>query len=159
MEKKLQEFLDKAFAPYGEFPARDDVIQELLANLQEKFRDLKAQGKSDDEAYQATVDSFGDVAEIMEQVSHEEPKHGHEEKADPRLYQTIIEGIKEVTGSKSAAKASVLKQADLTDTDLAGTDFSMSELTGASFDRSNLARATFKATALRGASFAGANLS
>src|SRR5580692_2508756 len=64
MEDKLQKFLDKAFAPYGEFPARADVTRELLSNLQEKFSDLKKQGKSDEEAYQATIDSFGDIAEI-----------------------------------------------------------------------------------------------
>ena len=37
MEKKFQAFLDNAFAPYGNFPARADVTQELLANLQEKY--------------------------------------------------------------------------------------------------------------------------
>ena len=41
MEKKFQEFLDKAFAPYGDFPARADITQELCANLQEKYADLK----------------------------------------------------------------------------------------------------------------------
>ena len=53
MEKQLQQHLNEAFAPYGDFPARADVMQELLANLEEKYRDLKARSKSDDEAYQA----------------------------------------------------------------------------------------------------------
>ena len=52
MEKKLQQFLDNAFAPYGDFPSKNDVTKELLANLQEKYSDLKKQGKNDDEAYQ-----------------------------------------------------------------------------------------------------------
>ena len=34
MEKKLETFLDEAFKPYGDFPARADVVQELLTNLQ-----------------------------------------------------------------------------------------------------------------------------
>jgi len=41
MENKLQEFLDEAFKPYGNFPSRKDVEQELLANLTEKYQDLK----------------------------------------------------------------------------------------------------------------------
>jgi hypothetical protein len=35
MEQKLKKYLDQAFAPYGEFPARADVTGELLANLME----------------------------------------------------------------------------------------------------------------------------
>jgi len=99
MEDKLQQFLDQAFAPYGKFPARADVTRELLGNLQEKFADLKKEGKSDDEAYQATIDSFGDIAEIMEQVPHQESREagaaGQAKARNARL------------------KASSLKQADL----------------------------------------------
>ena len=58
MEDKLQTFLDGAFAPYGNFPARDEVMTELHANLMEKLHDLKDQGKTDDEAYKAIVESF-----------------------------------------------------------------------------------------------------
>ena len=36
MEKKLSNFLDEAFAPYGDFPSRAEVTKELLINLQEK---------------------------------------------------------------------------------------------------------------------------
>jgi BTB/POZ domain-containing protein KCTD9 len=158
MEKKLQKFLDEAFTPYGDFPARADVTQELLANLLEKFNDLKKQGKSDGAAYQMTVDSFGDVSEIMEQVPHDAAKSAYDDKGESSLYKTIVEGIKEAAGSKPTPKASVLTQADLTDTDLAGKDFSMSALVEASFDRADLRGAKFKAAALSAASFVEANL-
>src|SRR6185369_14559807 len=71
MDKKLEKYLDEAFKPYGDFPAKSDVKAELLGNLEEKYDDLKAGGKSDDEAYQATIDSVGDIAEIMEHVPHD----------------------------------------------------------------------------------------
>lgn len=51
MNDELKQFLSDAFEPYGDFPARKDVEQELLANLTEKFNDLKADGKTDEEAY------------------------------------------------------------------------------------------------------------
>src|SRR5438046_1114949 len=57
MEKKLQDFLDTAFAPYGDFPARDDIKRELLSNLTEKYQDQLGEGKSEAEAYDATVES------------------------------------------------------------------------------------------------------
>ncbi len=157
MEKKLQNFLDEVFAPYGDFPARADVTQELLANLLEKYNDLKQQGKADDEAYQQTIDSFGDVSEIMEHVPHTEAGTMRGIVSDIR--KTVTEGVGAATSNNSqTARASALMQADLTDTDLAGKDFSMSALMDASFDRSDLHGAVFKATALRSASFVGANL-
>ena len=54
----------------SKLPARADVSQELLGNLLEKYADLKHQGKTDEEAYQAAVASFGDLSEIMEHVPH-----------------------------------------------------------------------------------------
>jgi len=30
---------------YGDFPAREDVFRELLANMEEKYDDLKLQGQ------------------------------------------------------------------------------------------------------------------
>lgn len=82
MDQKLQSFLDAAFAPYGNFPSRSEVTKELLINLQDKYADLKRQGLTDDDAYQATVESFGDVTEIMEQVPHAptpQPSLSHQE--------------------------------------------------------------------------------
>lgn len=70
MDTKLKQFLDNAFAPYGDFPARQDVTQELLTNLIERYNDLKAAGKSDSEAFRLTTESLGDIAEIMEHVPH-----------------------------------------------------------------------------------------
>lgn len=160
MDKKLTQFLHDAFVPYGDFPARADVTQELEANLLEKFNDLKTQGKSDDEAYQMTVDSFGDVSEIMEQVPHHDhaTKHAHHHGDDTKLHKTILHGVREAAGNKPTAQASNLAQADLTDTDLSGKDFSMSALMDVKFDRSDLHDAKFKAAALSGASFVETNL-
>ena len=52
MNDKLKKFLDDAFKPYGNFPSRKDVEQELLVNLTEKYDDLKSEGKTDEEAYE-----------------------------------------------------------------------------------------------------------
>lgn len=158
MDNKLKQFLDDAFKPYGNFPARKDVQQELLANLTEKYNDLKAEGHTDNEAYQMTVDSFGDVSEIMEHIAHDQPQQ--QEKRG--LKHTLITAIKHpINGDPDTSKfrATALEDVDLADTDLRGADFSMSALMKSKFDGANLQDAKFKATALKGASFAGADLS
>lgn len=159
MEQKLQKFLDTAFAPYGDFPARKDVQQELLVNLQDKVNDLRAEGKNDDEAYKIATESFGDVAEIMEEVPHTEAKAS--EKPQQSTARTIFETVKEtLTGnSTSRVKAVDLQEADLADVNLAGSDFSMSALMNVSFNGSDLTGSVFKSAAVSGASFVGANLS
>ncbi len=158
MENKLKNFLNDVFEPYGNFPARKDVEQELLANLTEKYRDLKSQGKSDDEAYQLTVDSFGDVSEIMEHVNHDPQPHNEEEKQN--LRQTIVDTFKGLVNpiSDSRFVATSLMDVDLTDTKLSGSDFSMSAIMDSRFDNAELRDTKFKATALKGASFEGADL-
>lgn len=160
MEKKLQQFLDKAFAPYGSFPGRKDVTQELLVNLLEKFNDLKAQGKTDDEAYQETVDSFGDVTEIMEQVPHAEAKNNEKPKPAPSindLMRDMKDRIK-FTNSGSKFMHIQLVKADLSETNLSGENFAASDLKEASFKGSTLVGAKFIGVALKGADFTGADL-
>lgn len=161
MEEKLRQFLDKAFAPYGDFPARADVTKELLANLLEKYQDLKQQGMSDEEAYQTTIDSFGDAAEIMEQLPHAETKQTAIPESESSLRQTLKKTFRQAKAMMGLSRfgAVVLKQADLSDSNLAGENFSYSALTETVFDRSDLSKATFSAAALKSASFAGANVS
>jgi uncharacterized protein YjbI with pentapeptide repeats len=157
MEEKLRQFLDKAFAPYGNFPSRADVSKELLANLFEKYQDLKEEGKSDEEAYQITIDSFGNVEEIMEELPHGEKKL----EASQSLRQTLKKTLRQAKSSMGFSKfgATVLKQADLSDSNLAAEDFSYSALIEIIFDRSDLTETTFRASALKGASFIGSNIS
>jgi len=156
MEKKLKTFLDDAFKPYGNFPSRDDVEQELLANLTDKYQDLKAQGKSDEEAYQATVDSFGDVAEFMGDAQAAAP---YEDDTDGNSVGKILRGqFKLAKKSKSRFSWSELRESDLSDTNLAGEDFSTSSIEKSNFDRANLAGATFRGSSLNKSTFNGANL-
>ena len=153
MEKKLKQFLDDAFAPYRDFPSRGDVTKELLANLQERYEDLKKQGKSDDEAYRTTVDSLGDVSEIMEQLPHKDCKP----KEKSSLGKTLKEAFKSV-GSCSKFSHTVLKGSDLTDINLHESFFNCSEVRESCFDRSDLTDSVFRGTDLKNTSFVKANL-
>jgi uncharacterized protein YjbI with pentapeptide repeats len=171
MNNKLHAFLDTQFAPYGDFPSRTDVMQELLANLEEKFDDLTSQGKSDDEAYQLVVDSFGDVKELMGDVPSKRdnadalpiPAPSAEHSSQSGLWSRMKQWVR---GNHTASNlppaknlmSSTMQGADLAGIDLSGADFSTSALAGTRYDRSNLRQAKFKATALLGSSFVKADL-
>lgn len=154
MNDKLSQFLDEAFKPYGDFPARNDIKQELLANLAEKFNDLKTEGKSDEEAYNLTVESFGDVSEIMENIEHDA-----DDKAKRQFGETLVEDSKNIfkTGDNRFI-ASDLHDSDLAGTSLVSGNFSMSDLHGTNFDEVDAHDARFKAADLHSASFVGAKL-
>jgi uncharacterized protein YjbI with pentapeptide repeats len=166
MEKKLKDFLDEAFEPYGDFPARTEVINELLTHLTDKYNDLKAQGKSDDEAYQMTIGTFGDVKEIMENVPgapvHDAPQAeaAEPEKDSMDLRKTLKQALKQAKASMGMSRfgAVSMPQSDLTDSQLADENFSYSALAGTKFDRSNLGGATFAASDLRDTSYVDADL-
>src|SRR5581483_6701494 len=130
MEDRLQQFLDGVFAPYGDFPAKADVTKELLANLQERYRDYKTQGKSDQEAYQATIDSFGDVGEIMDHVPHKQPDElaSEESRKEPSVHKLVKEAVRTARSSRSKFSYTNLTQTDLADSDLRDADFSCSAL-------------------------------
>jgi len=153
MEKKLQQFLLDAFAPYGDFPSKSDVIKELLANLLEKYRDLKKQGKGDDEAYQSIINSFGDVSEIMEQLPHRSRKL----KERMNLGKVLKETFK-AKGDSSKFSQTALKGSDLADVDLHESCFDGSDMREISFDRSDLTNSVFRGSDLRHTSFVKANL-
>jgi BTB/POZ domain-containing protein KCTD9 len=160
MENKLKQFLDNAFEPYGNFPSRTDVIKELITNLTEKYQDLKQQGYSDEEAYQATINSFGNVEEIMEQLPHSPKVAAPKQENNSGLFTTLKAALKQAKASMGMSKFAAidLKQADLSDSNLAEGNFSYSSLLETKFNRSIVTDAMFMAAALKGSSFENSNL-
>ena len=109
MENKLKNYLEEAFKPYGDFPAHDDVVEELHANLVEKYNDNVAEGMNEHQAYRSTIESLGDVAEIMEQVT-------------PDKNEKIAKGEPLVKKATSLLRSMYFKEADLSDSSLIGAD-------------------------------------
>ena len=146
MDKKLHNFLNDAFKPYGNEAGVKEIKQELHANLSEKYADLKAGGMSDDDAYKATIDSLGDVSEIMEHM--------------PRKDATTVK--KEFKPNLSAAAlrnadlaGTSLRDLDIKGSDLRGSDFSKADLTGTSFIGCDLTNVKFDGANLHGAELKG----
>ena len=58
---KLNDYVDGVFAPYEGAKSISDLKADLLADLHERFRELKAEGKDDAAAFELTIDSIGDI--------------------------------------------------------------------------------------------------
>ncbi len=65
MNEKLRAQLDRLFADAPPTRRAAELKEELLANLTEKYNDLVAQGRSEDEAMRIVIDGIGDVDELI----------------------------------------------------------------------------------------------
>jgi len=70
MSDRLDEYVDGVFAPYEGAKSINDLKADLLADLHERYRELKAEGKGDAEAFELTIDSIGDIEETVQEVSN-----------------------------------------------------------------------------------------
>jgi BTB/POZ domain-containing protein KCTD9 len=138
MNEKLSRYLDGLFAPYEDSHAVKDLKEELLHNLEEKYRDLKNQGHDDETAYRMTIGSIGDFSEIMESISAKTKE----------LFQLVRMNL----------SASDLRNADLAGVAIHDGKFDASDMRGTDFSGSDLTNSSFKHSALNGVRFDGANL-
>ncbi|WP_271808794.1 permease prefix domain 1-containing protein [Clostridium beijerinckii] len=69
MSEKLRKHLDYIFTPYNDLMAVKEIKEELFIDLQEKLNDLKNNGYDEDEAYNKTIESIGEVSEIVESIT------------------------------------------------------------------------------------------
>lgn len=65
MNERLRNKVDELFVNAPRTRRANDLKEELLANLTDKYNDLIASGKSEDEAYNIVVDGIGDVDELL----------------------------------------------------------------------------------------------
>ena len=61
MDEKINQYLDGVFAPYEGGKSVAELKADLLSDLQERFRELKAEGRDDETAFAMTIDSIGDI--------------------------------------------------------------------------------------------------
>jgi len=156
MNEKLSAYLDAAFARYKKQGNIVEIKEEILANLQDKYAALKEQGKSDEEAYQETIDSLGDIDEfIAEQGKAEAKSSGLNHMIFKKMVNADLSGFQLQDGS---FRYSAMRGIDFRNSDLTGSIFSTVDLRHAKFDGANLSRVEIKKAALNGASFEGGTL-
>src|SRR5215472_14128852 len=70
LSDKLDEYVDSVFATHEGAKSISELKADLLADLHERFRELKAEGKDDATAFELTIESIGDIEQTVREVSH-----------------------------------------------------------------------------------------
>lgn len=153
MNEKINQYLNGVFAPYDGVKSIAELKADLLADLQERFRELKAEGKDDDTAFAMTIDSIGDIEQTVQEVadlSRSLERQVLINFSASNLPQSDFAGV---TAHKGKFEASALRGSDFSGADLTGSLFSASDMSEANFDGANLTDCNFSTLDLTYASF------
>ena len=149
----LDEYVDGVFAPYEGAKSIGELKADLLADLHERFRELKAEGKDDAAAFELTIESIGDIEQTVQEVAS--LSRSLERKlvinfSGSNLAKSDFAGV---IAQQGQFKGSALRGTDFSGADLTGSSFHASDLREANFERANLTDCAFSATDLADANF------
>src|SRR5260370_10970700 len=158
MNEKVDDYVDGVFAPYEGAKSISELKANLLADLHERFRELKAEGQDDASAFELTIASIGDIAQTVQEVSNR--SRSLERQPVTRFDASLLGGSDfagvKVPGGKF--EASMLRGSDFSNADLTGSSFKASDVADANFDGANLTDANLSVVELARASFRGSIL-
>ena len=138
MNEQVTNYVNGVFAPYDEVKSVTELKADLLSDLQERFRELKAAGKDDETAFAMTIESIGDIEQTVQEVAN----------LSRALERQVVVNFRASNLPQSDFAGVIAHQGKFQESALRGSDFTGADLTGSSF----------RASDLREATFAGANL-
>jgi uncharacterized protein YjbI with pentapeptide repeats len=153
MNEKLNQYLNGVFAPYDGVKSVAELKADLLADLQERFRDLIAEGKDDETAFQMTIDSIGDIEETVREAAGLTRSLERQLLINFSASNLPKSDFAGVTANKAKFEASELHGSDFSGSDLSGSSFKASNVREANFDGANLTDCSFYVSDLADASF------
>jgi hypothetical protein len=65
---KIETQVNKLFKDIPDSERKDEILQEIKQNLNEKVEDIISQGLTEDEAVKKTIEDFGDIREIRKEL-------------------------------------------------------------------------------------------
>jgi uncharacterized protein YjbI with pentapeptide repeats len=153
MNEKLINYLNGVFAPYDGVKSVTELKTDLLSDLQERFRELKAGGKDDETAFKMTIDSIGDIEQTVLEVAN--LSHSLERQVQINLTAINLQksDFAGVNLHKGKFKASRLRSSNFAGADLTGSSFEVSDAREANFNGANLTDCSFSVTDLADATF------
>src|SRR5690625_6299150 len=124
MIDQLKNHVRSIFARYGNVKSAQELDDVHSQNLREKYNDYKQCGHSDQEAYHLTIDSIGDVTELVESIN---------------LQHNALEAAVQMNFSRQ-----ILNDSDFRSVSVDDGKFNSSVLKGSDFSHSNLTNSTFR---------------
>ncbi len=153
MNEQLTNYVNGVFAPYEGVKSVAELKADLLSDLQERFRELKAEGKDDETALTMTIESIGDIEQTVQEVANLSRALERQvliNFSGSNLPQSDFAGV---IAHQGIFQGSALRGSDFSGADLTGSSFRGSDVREANFDRANLTDCNFSANDLVGASF------
>lgn len=138
MNEKINQYLNGVFAPYEGVKSVAELKADLLSDLQERFRELKAEGRDDETAFAMTIDSIGDIEQTVQEVA----------SLSRSLERQVLTNFSTSDLAKSDFAGVTAHKGKFESSDLRGSDFSGADLTGSSFKASNVSESNFDGTNL-----------
>jgi uncharacterized protein YjbI with pentapeptide repeats len=153
MNQKLTNYLNGVFTPYDGVKSVTELKTDLHSDLQERYRELKAEGKDDETAFQMTIESIGDIEQTILEVANLSRSLERQVVTNFNASNLVMSDFAGVKAHKGQFNASALRGADFAGADLTGSSFKTSDLREANFDRANLTDCVLTATDLSNVSF------
>src|SRR5512135_3760191 len=158
MDEKINQYLDGVFAPYESVKSVAELKADLLSDLEERFRELKAEGKDDATAFEMTIDSIGDIEQTVQEVANISRSLERQVLTNFSASNLPKSDFAGVSVHNGKFEASALRGSDFAGADLTGSSFKASDVREANFEGANLTGSSFYSSDVRGANFDSANL-
>ena len=153
MNEKLTSYLNGVFVPYDGVKSVAELKADLLSDLQERFRELKAEGRDDETAFEMTLDSIGDIEQTVQEVANLSRSLERQVLINFSASNLPKSDFAGVTAHKGKFEASMLRGSDFAGADLTGSSFYASDVREANFDGTNLTDCILSTSDFTDASF------
>jgi uncharacterized protein YjbI with pentapeptide repeats len=153
MNEKLNEYLNGVFTPYDGVKSVAELRADLLSDLQERFNELKAEGKDDETAFELTIDSIGDIEQTVREAAGLSRSLERQLLINFSASSLPKSDFAGVTAHNGKFEASALRGSDFSGADLTGSSFASSDVRETIFDGADLTDCKFSTLDLTGASF------
>jgi uncharacterized protein YjbI with pentapeptide repeats len=153
MNDKLTNYVNEVFAPYEGVKSATELKADLLSDLQERFRELKASGKDDETALTMTIESIGDIEQTVHEVANLSRSLERQMVINFSASNLPKSDFAGVIAHNGNFKASALHGSDFTGADLTGSSFRSSDIREAIFAGANLTDCDFSTVDLVDANF------
>ena len=121
MNEKFDQYLNGVFAPYDGVKSVAELKADLLSDLQERFRELKAEGKDDETAFEMTIDSIGDIEQTVQEVANLSLSLERQVLTNFSASNLPESDFAGITAQKGKFDASVLRGSNFSGADLTGS--------------------------------------
>lgn len=153
MNERLNSYVNSVFAPYEGLKSVEELKADLLSDLEERYRELKAEGKDDETAFKMTIESIGDIEQTILEIANLSRSLDRQVQINLSAIDLQESDFAGVVLHKGQFKSSMLRGANFAGADLTGTSFATSDVREANFDGANLTDCNFSIVDLSGASF------